>query len=63
MLEVEGKSSLIKFLPCLLSTCISRCKLNHLWVSYNVGSTSETQESMNNVSCRRDMTEILLKAA
>ena len=25
--------------------------------------TSETQESMNNVSCRRDMTEILLKAA
>ena len=26
-------------------------------------STGETQESMNNVSCRRDMTEILLKAA
>ena len=25
-------------------------------------STGETQESMNNVSCRRDMTEILLKA-
>ena len=24
-------------------------------------STGETQESMNNVSCRRDMTEILLK--
>ena len=26
-------------------------------------STCETQEDMNNVSCRRDMTEILLKAA
>ena len=26
-------------------------------------STGETQESMNNVSCRRDMTKILLKAA
>ena len=26
-------------------------------------STGETQESMNNVSCHRDMTEILLKAA
>ena len=26
-------------------------------------STDETQESMNNVSCRRHMTEILLKAA
>ena len=26
-------------------------------------STGETQEDMNNVSCRRDMTEILLKAA
>ena len=26
-------------------------------------SISETQESMNNVSCRRDMTEIQLKAA
>ena len=26
-------------------------------------STGETQESMNNVTCRRDMTEILLKAA
>ena len=26
-------------------------------------STGETQESMNNVNCRRDMTEILLKAA
>ena len=26
-------------------------------------STGETQESMNNVSCCRDMTEILLKAA
>ena len=26
-------------------------------------STGETQEGMNNVSCRRDMTEILLKAA
>ena len=26
-------------------------------------STGETQESMNNVSCRRGMTEILLKAA
>ena len=26
-------------------------------------STDETQKSMNNVSCRRDMTEILLKAA
>ena len=26
-------------------------------------STGETQESMNNVSCRRDVTEILLKAA
>ena len=26
-------------------------------------STGVTQESMNNVSCRRDMTEILLKAA
>ena len=26
-------------------------------------STGETQESMNSVSCRRDMTEILLKAA
>ena len=26
-------------------------------------STGETQKSMNNVSCRRDMTEILLKAA
>ena len=26
-------------------------------------STGETQESMNNVSCRRDMTEILLKGA
>ena len=26
-------------------------------------STGETQEIMNNVSCRRDMTEILLKAA
>ena len=25
--------------------------------------TGETQESMNNVSCRLDMTEILLKAA
>ena len=25
--------------------------------------TGETQESMNDVSCRRDMTEILLKAA
>ena len=25
-------------------------------------STGETQEDMNNVSCRRDMTEILLKA-
>ena len=28
-----------------------------------VPSPGETQESMNNVSCRRDMTEILLKAA
>ena len=28
-----------------------------------ITSTGETQESMNNVSCRRDMTEILLKAA
>ena len=26
-------------------------------------STGETKESMNNVSCRRDMTEILLKVA
>ena len=26
-------------------------------------STSKTQEDMKNVSCRRDMTEILLKAA
>ena len=26
-------------------------------------STSETQVDMNNVSCHRDMTEILLKAA
>ena len=26
-------------------------------------STDETQEDMNNVSCSRDMTEILLKAA
>ena len=26
-------------------------------------STGETQENMNNVICRRDMTEILLKAA
>ena len=26
-------------------------------------STGETQENMNNLSCRRDMTEILLKAA
>ena len=26
-------------------------------------STGETQESMNNVSCRRDMTEILLETA
>ena len=26
-------------------------------------STGETQKSMNNVNCRRDMTEILLKAA
>ena len=26
-------------------------------------STGETQEDMNNVSCSRDMTEILLKAA
>ena len=26
-------------------------------------STGETQEIMNNVNCRRDMTEILLKAA
>ena len=26
-------------------------------------STGETQEDMNNVSCRRDVTEILLKAA
>ena len=26
-------------------------------------STGETQENMNNVSCRRDMTEVLLKAA
>ena len=26
-------------------------------------STGETQESMNNVNCCRDMTEILLKAA
>ena len=26
-------------------------------------STGETQEDMNNVSCCRDMTEILLKAA
>ena len=26
-------------------------------------STGETQESMNDVSCRHDMTEILLKAA
>ena len=26
-------------------------------------STGETQENMNNVSCHRDMTEILLKAA
>ena len=26
-------------------------------------STGETQENINNVSCRRDMTEILLKAA
>ena len=26
-------------------------------------SLKKTQESMNNVSCRRDMTEILLKAA
>ena len=26
-------------------------------------STGETQKNMNNVSCRRDMTEILLKAA
>ena len=26
-------------------------------------STGEIQESMNNVNCRRDMTEILLKAA
>ena len=26
-------------------------------------STDETQENMNNVSCRRDITEILLKAA
>ena len=26
-------------------------------------STGETQEDMNNVSCHRDMTEILLKAA
>ena len=25
-------------------------------------STGETQEDMNNVSCRHDMTEILLKA-
>ena len=30
---------------------------------YDLTSTGETQESMNNVSCRRDMTEILLKAA
>ena len=26
-------------------------------------STGEAQEDMNNVNCRRDMTEILLKAA
>ena len=26
-------------------------------------STGETQEDVNNVNCRRDMTEILLKAA
>ena len=32
-------------------------------LSIGIPSTGETQESMNIVSCRRDMTEILLKAA
>ena len=35
----------------------------HFRAQPSTPSTGETQESMNNVSCRRDMTEILLKAA
>ena len=44
-------------------------KNNHIYTSVQARhfraqpSTGETQESMNNVSSRRDMTEILLKVA
>ena len=33
------------------------------WARHFKAQPGETQESMNNVSCRRDMTEIQLKAA
>ena len=36
---------------------------NKCFLYFPYASTGEAQESMNNVSCRRDMTEILLKAA
>ena len=46
-----------------VSLCVSICIRLYSAVSLTLQpSTGETQESMNNVSCRRDMTEILLKA-
>ena len=55
------------FSPCKGSYVLNQFQsnvmfsMNGFYVS--ASSTGETQESMNNVSCRRDMTEILLKAA
>ena len=41
----------------------SKINANYTEIQYCSPSTGETQEDMNNVSCRRDMTEIMLKAA
>ena len=49
LLLSESELLFYNFLPCCYCTKILRI--------------CETQESMNNVSCRRDITEILLKAA
>ena len=56
----ENASNQGPYSPTILKNILSLILAKHFRAQ---PSTGETQESMNNVSCRRDMTEILLKVA
>ena len=59
-------SDLIRYVFSAFYTPSIQCSLEYIQISLRhfraQPSTGETQESMNNVSCCCDMTEILLKA-